>query len=288
MLNETYLLRNGVRIPSLGLGTWFIDNDKAAETVKQAVAVGYRHIDTAQAYGNEAGIGIGVKNCGVQREKIFVTSKVSAEHKSYEMAAKSIDETLNTMGLSYLDMMLIHSPQPWVEVNQSDNRYFEENRQVWKALEEALSVGKVRAIGVSNFLQKDIESLLETANVKPMVNQVLCHISNTPFSLIDYCLSNEIAVEAYSPVAHGEALKNEKIQELAKKYDVTVPQLCIRYDIQLGTIVIPKTANLEHMRTNAKLDFVISNDDMEILKAIPRIKDYGEYSRFPVFGGKNK
>ena len=98
----------------------------------------------------------------------------------------------------------------------------------------------------------------------------------------------EIAVEAYSPVAHGEALKNEKIQELAKKYDVTVPQLCIRYDIQLGTIVIPKTANLEHMRTNAKLDFVISNDDMEILKAIPRIKDYGEYSRFPVFGGKNK
>ena len=243
MLNETYVLSNGVRIPRLGLGTWFIDNDKAAEAVKQAVTVGYRHIDTAQAYGNEAGIGIGVRNCGVPREQIFITSKVAAEHKSYETATKSIDETLNTMGLSYLDMMIIHSPQPWAEVNQSENRYFEENRQVWKALEDALSAGKVRAIGVSNFLQEDIESLLEAVSVKPMVNQVLCHISNTPFSLIDYCQRNGIAVEAYSPVAHGEALKNAKMKELAEKYGVTVPQLCIRYDIQLGTIVIPKTAN---------------------------------------------
>ncbi len=158
MLNETYVLSNGVRIPRLGLGTWFIDNDKAAEAVKQAVTVGYRHIDTAQAYGNEAGIEIGVRNCGVPREQIFITSKVAAEHKSYETATKSIDETLNTMGLSYLDMMIIHSPQPWAEVNQSENRYFEENRQVWKALEDALSAGKVRAIGVSNFLQEDIES----------------------------------------------------------------------------------------------------------------------------------
>lgn len=286
MLNETYVLNNGVRIPRLGLGTWFIDNDNAAEAVKQAVAVGYRHIDTAQAYNNEAGIGIGVRNCGVPREQIFITSKVAAEHKSYETAAKSIDETLNTMGLSYLDMMIIHSPQPWAEVNQPENRYFEENRQVWKALEDALSAGKVRAIGVSNFLQEDIESLLEAVSVKPMVNQVLCHISNTPFSLIDYCQRNGIAVEAYSPVAHGEALKNAKMKELAEKYGVTVPQLCIRYDIQLGTIVIPKTANPDHMRTNAELDFVISDDDMEILKAIPRIKDYGEHSRFPVFGGK--
>ena len=159
MLNETYVLSNGIHIPKLGLGTWFIENGKAAEAVKQAVAIGYRHIDTAQAYGNEAGIGIGMKNCSVPREEIFVTSKVAAEHKSYETATKSIDETLNKMGLSYLDMMIIHSPQPWAEVNQSDNRYFEENRQVWKALEDALSVGKVRAIGVSNFLQEDIENL---------------------------------------------------------------------------------------------------------------------------------
>lgn len=119
-----------------------------------------------------------------------------------------------------------------------------------------------------------------------MVNQVLCHISNTPLSLIDYCQSKGIAVETYSPVAHGEAMKNIKIKELADKYGVTVPQLCIRYDIQLGAIVIPKTANPDHMRTNAELDFVISDADMETLKAIPQINDYGEYSRFPVFGGK--
>lgn len=286
MLNETYVLSNGICIPKLGLGTWFIDNDKAAEAVRQAVSMGYRHIDTAQAYGNEEGIGIGVKTCGVSREEIFITSKVAAEHKSYQNAAKSIDETLDTMGLSYLDMMIIHSPQPWKEVNQSNNRYFEENRQVWKALEDALSAGKVRAIGVSNFMKEDIDSLLETANTKPMVNQVLCHISNTPVDLIEYCQSKGILVEAYSPVAHGEALKNTKIKELAEKYGVTIPQLCIRYDIQLGTVVLPKTANPDHMRINAELNFIISDNDMEILKKVPRIRDYGEYSRFPVFGGK--
>lgn len=286
MLNETYVLSNGICIPQLGLGTWFISNDKAAEAVRQAVSMGYRHIDTAQAYGNEEGIGIGVKTCGVPREEIFITSKVAAEHKSYQNAAKSIDETLDTMGLSYLDMMIIHSPQPWKEVNQSDNRYFEENRQVWKALEDALSAGKVRAIGVSNFIKEDIDNLLETANTKPMVNQVLCHISNTPVDLIQYCQSKGILVEAYSPVAHGEALKNTKIKELAEKYGVTIPQLCIRYDIQLGTVVLPKTANPDHMRINGELNFIISNDDMEILKKVPRIRDYGEYSRFPVFGGK--
>ena len=288
MLNETYVLSNGVHIPKLGLGTWFIANDKVADAVKSAVAMGYRQNDTAQAYGNEEGIGIGIKECGVPREQLFITSKVAAEHKTYEAAAKSIDESLSKMGLSYLDMMIIHSPQPWVEVNQSENRYFEENRQVWKVLEDALQAGKVRAIGVSNFLQQDIDSLLETATVNPMLNQVLCHISNTPLSLIDYCQKQGIAVEAYSPVAHGEALKNPQIKEIAEKYSVTIPQLCIRYDIQLGTIVIPKTANPEHMRTNAELNFVISDEDMEILKDIPKIKDYGEYSHFPVYGGKKK
>lgn len=286
MFNEYCELSNGIIIPKIGLGTWFIDNSKAAEAVKQAVSIGYRLIDTAQAYGNEEGVGIGIKKCGISREKVFVTSKIAAEHKSYESATRSIDDTLKTMQLSYIDMMIIHSPQPWKEVNQSNNRYFEENRQVWRALEDALSAGKLRAIGVSNFLKEDIENLLSTARVKPMVNQILCHISNTPLSLIDYCQSKDIKVEAYSPVAHGEAFKNFKIKELAERYGVTIPQLCIRYDIQLGTIVLPKTENPDHMRINADLDFVISKEDMEYLKTIPRINDYGEYSRFPVFGGK--
>ena len=160
ILNELYKMNNGLEIPKLALGTWFIDDDRAAEAVRQAVKIGYRHIDTAQAYGNERGVGEGVRTCGIPRDKIFVTSKVAAEHKTYESAANSIDETLNKMKLDYIDMMIIHSPQPWVEVNQSDNRYFEENRQVWKAMEDAVEAGKVRTIGVSNFLENDIDNIL--------------------------------------------------------------------------------------------------------------------------------
>lgn len=286
ILNESYTLSNEVKIPKLGLGTWFIQGDQAAEAVRQAISIGYRHIDTAQAYGNESGVGTGVKSCGIPREEIFVTSKVAAEHKTYEATVKSIDDSLMKMGLDYLDMMIIHSPQPWAEVNQSSKRYFEENRQVWKALEVALAAGKVRAIGVSNFLKEDIDSLWETAEVKPMVNQVLCHISNTPVDLVRYCQSKGIVMEAYSPVAHGEALKNEKIKTVAEKYGVSIPQLCIRYDLQLGMVVLPKTANPEHMRTNAESGFMISDDDMNTLMNMEKIKDYGEYSCFPVFGGK--
>ena len=182
--------------------------------------------------------------------------------------------------------MIIHSPQPWVEVNQSENRYIEGNREAWRALTDAYKAGKISAIGVSNFLEEDIDNLWEAAEVKPMVNQVLCHISNTPLELIEYCQNKGIVMEAYSPVAHGEALKNEKIAEIAKKYGVSVPQLCIRYDLQLGTITLPKTANPEHMKSNADVEFEISAEDMEILKNIEHIKDYGAHRFFPVFGGK--
>ena len=286
IFNETFTMANGVMIPKLALGTWFIDDNKAAEAVRNAVEIGYRHIDTAQAYGNERGVGEGVRTCGIAREKIFVTSKVAAEHKDYKTAMAGIDGTLRKMGLDYLDMMIIHSPQPWREVNQSDNRYIEGNREAWRALTDAYKAGKLRAIGVSNFLQSDIENLCETAEVRPMVNQILAHISNTPLELIEYCQQNGIIVEAYSPVAHGEALKNPAIKAMADKYNVSVPQLCIKYDLQLDMVVLPKTANPDHMRTNAELDFVISDEDMEFLKNIEHIRNYGESSFFPVFGGK--
>lgn len=286
MYNNYITLNNGVKIPQLGLGTWFIDDDKVADAVKEAVKLGYRHFDTAQAYGNERGVGEGIRTCGVPREQLFVTSKVAAEQKTYEEAAAGIDETLKKMGLDYLDMMIIHSPQPWVEVNQSDDRYVEGNRAAWKALEDAYKAGKLKAIGVSNFQIGDIESLLETARIKPMVNQVLLHISNTPLELVEYCQKNDIAIEAYSPIAHGVILDQPEIAEIADKYGVTVPQLCIRYTLQLGTISLPKTANPEHMKTNAEVDFVISDADMETLKAFKHIEDYGESGAFPVYGGK--
>lgn len=286
MFNKSMKLNNGVVIPQLALGTWLIDDDKVTDAVKSALQMGYRHIDTAQAYGNERGVGEGVRQSGIPRDEIFITSKVAAEHKSYESAAKSIDDTLALMKTDYLDMMIIHSPQPWKEVNQSENRYKKENQEVWRALEDALEAGKLRAIGVSNFLEEDVQNILKTARIKPQVNQILAHISNTPLDLIQYCQNEGIAVEAYSPVAHGEALKNPKIVAMAKKYGVSVAQLCIRYCIQLDMIVLPKTANPDHMRENADLDFEISQEDMKELLAIDKIQDYGEASFFPVYGGK--
>lgn len=277
-------LNNGVKIPMLGFGTWCIDDGRVAETVRTAIELGYRHIDTAQAYGNERGVGEGVRNSGIRREELFVVSKVAAENKSYDLAAKSIDETLTKMKLDYLDMMIIHSPQPWAEW-RGDKRYFEENREVWRALEDAYGAGKLRAIGVSNFLCDDLESLLPHCKIKPVVNQILAHIGNTPDELITYCQKNGIAVEAYSPIAHGEAMKNRIITETAAKYGVSGAQLCIRYILQLGLVALPKASFREHIRENAELDFVISDADMELLHSV-NFKDYGEYGYFPVFSGK--
>ncbi|MBY0200220.1 aldo/keto reductase [Priestia megaterium] len=287
MFNETYKLSNGVEIPLLGLGTWLLDDEQAAKAVRDAVSLGYRHIDTAQAYMNEAGIGEGIRSCGVARKELFITTKVAAEAKTYEEVTESIDESLTKMELDHIDLLIIHSPQPWTEFRE-ENRYFEENKEAWKAMEDAYKVGKVKAIGLSNFLQDDIENILSSCEIKPMVNQILAHVSNTPLELIDFCQKNGILVEAYSPIAHGAVLGNEEVKVIADKYGVSVAQLCLRYDIQLGLAVIPKTANPNHMKNNAELDFVISDADMEILKNVEPIQDYGEHSYFPVFGGKLK
>lgn len=286
IFEETYTLANGVKIPKLGLGTWFIPDDAAAQAVRDAVQIGYRHFDTAQAYENERGVGEGIRTCGVAREELFVTTKLAAEAKTYAEAAAAIEGSLKEMGLDYIDMMLIHSPQPWVKVNQCEDRYVDGNRQAWRALEDAYKAGKLRAIGISNFERQDIDNLLSGCTVAPMVNQLLVHVSNTPFDLIAYSQSKGMVVEAYSPVAHGEMLKNPQVKAIADKYGVSVPQLCIRYTLQLDTLPLPKTANPDHMRDNAKVDFVISEADMETLKQMERIKDYGEFSGFPVYGGK--
>lgn len=283
-LRVDIVLNNGVGIPSLGFGTWCIDDDKAESAVRTAIDIGYRHIDTAQAYGNERGVGEGIRNSGVMRDKIFVVSKVAAENKSYDTAARSIDETLGKIGLDYLDMMIIHSPQPWAEF-RGEKRYFEENREVWRALEDAYKAKKLRAIGVSNFLIDDLESLLPHCTVKPAVNQILAHIGNTPADIIKYCAEQGIAVEAYSPIAHGEALKNPTINNIAQKYKVTAAQLCIKYTLKLGLISLPKASSYEHIKENSELDFDILDEDMKTLYDLDA-KNYGKYSYFPVFSGK--
>ena len=282
ILEENFTLSNGVEIPKLGLGTWFIDDENAGQAVKDAVAIGYRHIDTAQAYGNEKGVGDGVRACGVKREDIFVTTKLAAEVKSYDAAVSSIDASLQKMGLDYADLMIIHSPQPWAKFGEEE-RFFEGNREAWRALEEAYKAGKLRAIGLSNFQRPDIDNILGSCSVTPMVNQILAHVSNTPKALIQYSKDKGMLVEAYSPVGHGELLKNQELAEMAKRIGVSVPRLCIRYTLQLDLLPLPKTANPDHMRDNADVDFVISEADMEQLKNMEQIKDYGEASVFPVY-----
>lgn len=284
MINKTITLNNGAEIPALGFGTWCIDDDKAAQAVKNAIEVGYRHIDTAQAYANERGVGEGIRQSGIERNKLFAVSKIAAENKTYESAARSIDETLNKMQLDYLDMMIIHSPQPWAEW-RGEKRYFEENIQVWRALEDAFTVGKLRAIGVSNFLSDDLDNILSHCKIKPQVNQILCHIGNMPKTLIEKCFKEGIAVEAYSPIAHGEAIKNPAIIQTAAKYGVSVPQLCIKFIIQSGLVALPKASSYEHIKQNSELDFEITEEDMQLLASLD-FKNYGEYSYFPVFSGK--
>lgn len=286
VLGETYTLSNGVKIPKLGLGLWRIDNDKVPSVISEAIKVGYRHFDSAQAYENEVGTGEGVKNAikgGLKREEIFVTTKIRAEHKTYDSATKSIDESLGKLGLDFIDLMLIHSPQPWNDFRGGD--YSQGNIEAWRALEDAHKAGKIRAIGVSNFLQKDLENIFANCTIKPMANQILTHIGNTPFDLIAYCKAQGLVVEAYSPIAHGELLRDERIQKMAQKYGVSAPQLCIRYALEIGTIPLPKSANPAHIASNAQVDFAISEADLEELKKM-RFKDYGEHSYFPVFSGK--
>lgn len=283
---KEFELLNGNMVPALAYGTWLIKNENAANCVKMALEAGYRHIDTAQAYGNEEGVGIGMKESGLKREEIYLTTKVMAELKTYKKAKKSIDDSLKRLGVDYIDLILIHCPQPWV-LFRGKRRFFKENIEVWRALEEAYKEGKVKAIGVSNFLIDDLENIMNNCEIKPMVNQILCHIGNTPIDVIKFCQENNIVVESYSPIAHGAALNNPAIKATADKYHVSIAQLCIQYTLQLDTISIPKASSKEHIEDNAKLDFEISEEDMIELIKLNEI-DYGKDAFWPVFRKKNR
>lgn len=224
-----------------------------------------------------------MRTASIARDELFVSTKLAAEIKDYDDAVTAIDDSLAKMGLEHVDLMLIHSPQPWDDFRGGD--YAEGNREAWRALEAAHQAGKIRAIGVSNFQQHDLENILQGATVIPHVNQLLVHAGNTPTELVDYCGGKGILVEAYSPIAHGAILQNSDVRAMAEKYSVTVPQLSIRYTLQLGTVSLPKTANPTHMRSNAQLDFAISADDMDTLRNL-QVRDYGEHSVFPVYSGK--
>lgn len=279
---------NGINIPDVGLGTWLIPNEKVADIVKTAVKVGYRHIDTAQAYGNEEGVGKGIKECKVPREDLYITSKVQAEIKNYQDAYDSVIESLRKLDLSYLDLILIHSPEPWREFRKAKSDYFEENLEVYRALERLYKEGKVKAIGVSNFRIKDLENIVKHCEIKPMANQYLAHVGQIPWEIVKYCKDHDILFEAYSPIAHGEASRLDLVNELGEKYHKSFAQICLKYLIQLGMVVLPKSSSEGHLRDNIDLDFEISKEDMEALNKVKPLESYGQSDIFPCFRESGK
>lgn len=277
-LTRTIPLANGDQIPVVGFGTWLLkDGDECYDAVTEALRVGYRHIDTARAYRNEASVGRAVRDSGIAREELYITSKLPAEAKTYDAAITEFETTMAEIGLDYLDLYLVHAPWPW---NEQGADYREENRQIWKAMEEFLAGGRVNAIGVSNFDPDDLASLLPSCTTLPVVNQIRWFIGLDPSATVEACKANGIVVEAYSPFAHGLIVNHPEIADIAARYGVSAPQLCIRYLLQLGAVVLPKATTPSHIQQNAELDFEISAEDMEVLAAMRDTEKHAEAMEF--------
>ena len=263
---DFFTLSNGVKIPAIGFGTWQIpDGVMAYNSTMAALRSGYRHIDTAQAYGNEASVGRAIIDSGIDRKEIFVTSKLPAEIKSYERAVRHAALTMKNIGLDYIDLYLIHAPWPWNEIGAE---YTKENIEVWKAMEEFYESGKTRSIGISNFSVRDTKAILDNCRIRPMVNQVKLHPGHPQEEISAYCRENGIVVEGYSPLATGRLLNNGTVAGLAEKYGRSVAQLSIRYVLQKGALPLPKSTHPEYISHNLEIDFQISEEDMKVLDAI--------------------
>lgn len=254
-----YTLSNGVKIPALGIGTWQIPPEEVEAPVAAALEIGYRHIDTAAAYGNERGVGRAIAGSGIKREDLFVTTKLMAEIKGYDETLKAFAESLDALRLSYIDLYLIHAPWPWSDMGGD---YTEQNIASWRAMEKLYKDGLVRAIGISNFRPEHIRPLLENCEIIPMVNQISYYAGHIQRSVTGFCREHGIFVESYAPLATGAVLKNELIGEIAKKYAVSPAQIGIRYCLQKGTATIPKSTHKERLAQNFEVDFIISDEDM--------------------------
>lgn len=272
-LSENFQLNNGVAIPRIAFGTWQIPNERVTDAAKSALSVGYRQIDTAAAYENECGVGKALRESGLRRDEVFITTKIPAEVKTHAGAKAVIAASLKNLDTPYIDLMLIHAPKPWEKLfGGSEKTYYAENLAVWKAMEEAVAAGQLRAIGVSNFEVDDLQNLIDHAEIKPAVNQIRVHIGHTPAEVISYCKANDIVVMAFSPNATGKLLGHPVVAEIAAKYRVSVPQLSMRYDYQLGLIPLPRSTNPVHIAENKEIDFVISDADMERLSQVEEIQ----------------
>ncbi|MFY1069086.1 aldo/keto reductase [Enterococcus sp. AD013-P3] len=265
-LTSTYTLANGIKIPVVGFGTWQTpDGEVAVSSVKSALANGYRHIDTAQAYKNEEGVGRALKESGIPREEIFLTTKLWNKNHSYDLAMSSFAESLEKLQTEYVDLFLIHWPNP---VDFRDH-WQNANAESWRAMEDLYEAGKIKAIGISNFRPHHIEELKKTAKIMPMVNQIFLAPGEKQEEVVSYCEDNDILLEAYSPLGTGKIFEVPEMKALAEKHNRSIAQIALRWSLQHGFLPLPKSVTPSRIKENAQLfDFELSKTDMAQIDAL--------------------
>jgi len=262
-LTDCYTLSNGVGIPCIGYGTWQNpDGETAVNTVLSAIEAGYRHIDTAQGYGNEESVGIAINQCGLPRKELFITSKLANSEHGYDKTLAAFESTMKKLNTEYLDLYLIHWPNPLA----FRNNWQEANAGSWKAFEELYRAGRIRAIGVSNFMPHHLKELMKTAAIPPMVNQIKLCPGITQDETVDYCRSCNILPEAYSPLGIGQIFEVPEMNMLAEKYNRSIAQICIRWSLQRGYLPLPKSVTPHRIRENTEVfDFELEADDVQLI-----------------------
>ena len=263
-LKDTYTLSNGVNIPCVGFGTWQTPNGETAiNSVLEAIKCGYRHIDTAACYGNEESVGKAIKLSRINREELFVTSKLWNTDQGYESTLKAFNKTIKDLGLDYLDLYLIH----WPVVKGHKEDWKESICETWKAFEKLYSEGKIRAIGVSNFKPHHLKVIFENCNIKPMVNQIELHPSHNQDETVKFCRNNNILVEAWGPLSTGRIFKVKEMQDIANKYNKSIAQITLRWHIQNEILPLPKSVTPSRIKENSMIfDFELLKEDMDLIQ----------------------
>ena len=263
-LKDTYTLSNGVNIPCVGFGTWQTPNgETATNSVLEAIKCGYRHIDTAACYGNEESVGKAIKLSRINREELFVTSKLWNTDQGYESTLKAFNKTIKDLDLDYLDLYLIH----WPVVKGHKEDWEESICETWKAFEKLYSDGKIRAIGVSNFKPHHLKVIFENCNIKPMVNQIELHPSHNQDETVKFCRNNNILVEAWGPLSTGRIFKVKEMQDIADKYNKSIAQITLRWHIQNEILPLPKSVTPSRIKENSMIfDFELLKEDMELIQ----------------------
>ena len=266
-LSSTRTLANGVKIPCIGYGTWQTPGgDVARDSVKKALELGYRHVDTATVYGNEASVGEGIRLSGVKREDVFLTTKQWTNERGFENTVAAAERALKTIGVDYLDLYLVH----WPAVEKLSPDWAAINAETWRGFEKLYKDGKVRAIGVSNFMPAQLAALKECAEVQPMVDQVEFHPGYIQRNVLDYCRENGIVVEAWSPLGSGRLLADPLVNEIGAAHGKSAAQTCVRYALQHGIVPLPKSVTPERIAANADVfDFALTDAEMAALDAMP-------------------